>query len=188
MPKRHPDHECSDDALALRGRGAARALSTMLAVASLLALSACGSSSSSTLHTAHIGQAISASILAQHSVHTTVTCPPAVPLKVGESFTCVAKLDAGSYPVTATITNSAGHVRYGSTAPLHILNVAKVQSAIEASILSQRALHATVACPRAVLQQAGLTFTCLATSSRGTTPFRVTETNENGHVRYEGLK
>jgi Domain of unknown function (DUF4333) len=162
-----------------------------IAAVSAVALSACGSSGSSssgTLHTANIEQAIRSSILAQHNVHTTVHCPPTVPLKAGQSFTCLANLDVGSYPVTATITNSSGHIRYGSGAPLVVINIAKVQSAIEASIFSQRTLRATVVCPQAVLQQAGLTFTCLATAKGRTTPFKVTQTDANGHVRYEGLK
>jgi hypothetical protein len=41
-----------------------------------------------------------------------------------------------------------------------------------------------------VLQQAGIAFTCTAVVAGRPTryPFVVTQTNDTGHVRYEGLK
>ena len=104
-------------------------------------LGACGSSESK-LDTGRVERAVAASILAQRGLRTTVTCPSDVPLKAGYSFTCNAKLDVGSYPVTVVVTNSKGHVRYENRAPLVALNIEKVEHAIAASIASQRHLHA----------------------------------------------
>jgi hypothetical protein len=148
---------------------------------------ACGSSPG-TLDTARVQHAIEASILAQHELHTVVVCPSNVPLHAGHAFTCTARLEAGSYPVTVTETNGSGHVRYENRAPLLALDIAKVRRAITASIARQRALTASVDCPKEVLQQAGVAFTCTAVV-RGSSrryPFAVTEVNDSGRVRYYG--
>jgi hypothetical protein len=166
-------------------RAASRPLAAVLPVALLLV--GCGSSSS-TLDTASIEKAIAGSILKQHNVRTTVHCPSGVKRKAGVEFSCAAKLEVGSYPVSVTETNSSGHVRFGSTAPLAILDVAKVQSAIETSILSQRHLKSTVRCPAQVLQQTGLAFACTATVNGRAYPFAVSQDNSSGHVRYLGLR
>jgi Domain of unknown function (DUF4333) len=146
----------------------------------------CGSNSS-TMSTAQIEKAITRTILRQRNVQTTAHCPPKVQRKAGVEFTCTAKLEVGSYPIAVTETDSRGRTRFGNTAPLVILNVAKVQRAIESSILSQRHLKSSVTCPAQVLQQARLTFNCTATVNGKRYPFAVTETNSRGHVRYEGL-
>jgi hypothetical protein len=67
---------------------------------------------------------------------------------------------------------------------LVVLNIAKVESAIRASIASERHLRSTVTCPAEVLQQAGLVFTCEATINRKRYPFTVSEVDGKGHVRY----
>ena len=146
------------------------------------------SSSEPKLDTARVEQAVAASILAQRGLHTTVTCPSEVAIKTGYSFTCDAKLDVGSYPVTVVITNSKGHVRYENRAPLVALNIEKVEHAIAASIAAQRHLKADVTCPKEVLQQSGITFTCTATVSGSTKsyPFEVTQVGNNGRVKYVG--
>jgi hypothetical protein len=150
-----------------------------------LCIASCGSSTPS-LHTAPVARAIAQSILAQRNITTAVHCPPTVPRRAGVRFTCIARLDVGSYPVPVEETNANGRVRYGNTAPLVILNIHKVQSAIAGSILSQRHLRAVVVCPAEVIQQAGVTFTCSATVSGARYPFAVSETNGHGHVRFEG--
>jgi hypothetical protein len=153
----------------------------------VLFLAGCGSSST-TLDTSPIEKAIAGSILKQHNIHTAVHCPRGVKRKAGVEFTCAANLEVGSYPISVTETNSSGHVRFGSSAPLVILNIAKVQRAIESSILSQRHLKSTVHCPAQVLQQAGLAFACAATVNGKAYPFAVTQDNSSGHVRYLGLR
>jgi Domain of unknown function (DUF4333) len=162
-------------------------LASVLGVLALATLSACGGSSSS-LDTTRIEHAVAASILAQRGLHTTVSCPSNIPVKLGQTFTCTAKLEVGTYPVTVTETSSNGRVHYGNERPLVALNVDTVQHAIAASILHQRRLNAAVSCPKEVLQQAGITFTCTALVAGNTKryPFVVTQVNDSGRVRYEG--
>jgi hypothetical protein len=94
----------------------------------------------------------------------------------------------GTYPVTVTETDGNGRVSYRDDKPLVVLNIAKVQHAIEASVFSQRKLRATASCPSEVLQRAGIVFRCTAVV-RGRTrryPFEVREVDGAGHVRYVG--
>jgi hypothetical protein len=150
-----------------------------------LSIAGCGSSTP-TLNTAPIAHAIGQSILAQRNITTTVHCPATVPRRAGVEFSCTARLEVGSYPVSVRETNANGRVRYGNAAPLVVLNIKKVERAIAGSILSQRHLRAVVTCPAEVIQQAGVTFTCAATANGARYPFAVTETNGHGQVRYEG--
>jgi Domain of unknown function (DUF4333) len=170
-----------------RGRRARRL--TVIASALLVAMlaSACGSSTP-TLNSARVERAVAASILQERGLHTTVVCPPDVPRKAGRVFTCTARLDAGTYPITVTETNGSGHVRYENSQPLIALNVAKVRRAIATSISQQRGLSATVSCPAEVLQREGVQFTCTAVLSgqRQRYPFVVSEVDGKGHVRYVG--
>lgn len=161
-----------------------------LAAAALLAtvcLSACGLSARH-LNSVNVERAIATSILKERGIDTAVACPSMVPQKAGRVFICTARLDVGTYPVTATQIDGSGRVRFQDNKPLVVLNIAKVQQAIEASVLSQRRLHATVSCPREVLQQAGLVFRCTATITGQTRryPFVVSEIDNAGHVRYLG--
>jgi Domain of unknown function (DUF4333) len=70
----------------------------------------------------------------------------------------------------------------GSSGPT--LNNAAVERAIAKSILTQRDLHATVACPSDVPLRAGQVFKCRAMLEVGTYPISVTETNGSGHIRF----
>jgi len=149
------------------------------------AVSGCGSSAP-TLNTSATERAAAASILAQRHLHVTVSCPPNVPKRAGYAFTCVAHLNVGEYPVQVTETNGSGHVQYQSQAPLATLNTAKVEQAINQSILSQRHLSSVVTCPAEVIQRAGIVFTCTATVNGRAYHFAVTEVDGNGHVRYVG--
>lgn len=157
----------------------------MAAVALVAPLSGCGTSKPA-LKTVTVERAIAASILAQHHLYATVRCPPTVPKKAGTVFTCTASLDVGTYPVTVTETNDSGHFSYQDQAPLVALNIAKVEQAIKQSISSQRHLSATVTCPAEVIQKAGIVSTCTATVNGKPYPFEVTETDNDGHVRYIG--
>ena len=81
----------------------------------------------------------------------------------------------------------------GSSKPTHrMLDVAKVEHAIEHSIMRQRHLVSSVICPPKVPQRPGR-FACIATTvSRRKphreikTPFLVTVLNDKGRVRYVG--
>jgi hypothetical protein len=160
----------------------------LAAAFSALALGGCGSgagaSSTITLDSVHVERAIATSILRERGLEATVTCPASVPQQVHHVFTCQAHLNVGTYPVTVTETNGDGHVRYENQTPLEVLDIAHVQKAIETSILEQRRLRSRVTCPREVLQQAGLAFTCQALVDGSSYPFAVTELDNSGHVRY----
>lgn len=160
-----------------------------LTAGGLLALSSYGCGrSAQTLSTAPVERAIAQSILAQRHVHTRVDCPSTVQRKAGFIFKCTARLNVGTYPVLVTETNGDGHVRYENASRLAVLDSAKVQRAIGRSILSQRHLQSTVTCPREILQQAGVEFTCTATVGGRAYPFAVTEIDADGHVRYLGRR
>lgn len=79
-----------------------------------------------------------------------------------------------------------------TTAKTTYLNVARVERAIERSILTQRHLKSTVVCPAKVPQRPGK-FPCIATTISVKkphraikTPFVVTIRNDKGAVTYEG--
>jgi hypothetical protein len=59
-----------------------------------------------------------------------------------------------------------------------------VERSIEASILAQRHLAATVSCPVNVVQKAGVVFDCVATVRGRRFTVVVTETDGKGHVVY----
>jgi hypothetical protein len=162
-------------------------VSVVAALVAVAGLAACGSSGRH-LSIARVEHAIASSILEERKIHAAVACPARVPQLAGHTFTCAARLDVGIYPLTVTEIDGNGRVRYRDDKPLVVLNIARVRHAIEASVLSQRRLHATASCPREVLQQAGIVFRCTAVV-RGQTrryPFAVHEVDGAGHVRYVG--
>ncbi len=151
-------------------------------------LSACGSSARN-LDSATVEHAIARSILQQRGIHATVLCPGRVPQESGRTFTCTARLDVGAYPVAVTEIDGRGRVRYRDDKPLVVLNITRVQRAIEASVLRQRRVRATASCPSEVLQREGIVFRCTAVVSGRARryPFVVREVDSAGHVRYEGV-
>lgn len=162
-----------------------RLASLVSAVLATVVICACGSSAR-ILDSAKVERAIATSILKEHSLYTTVACPAKVPQQSGHVFVCTAHLEVGAYPVTVIETNGSGQVRYANQQPLVVLNIAKVQRAIEAAIFSQRHLRAAASCPAEVLQRAGIVFSCTAriNGGAGSYPFRVSEVDSAGHVRY----
>jgi hypothetical protein len=150
-------------------------------------VSACGSSTRN-LDSVTVERAIAKSILRERGLYTTVACPSKVPQLVRRVFTCTARLDVGRYPVMVTEINGSGRVGFQDERPLVVLNVAKVQRAIEASVFHQRHLRATASCPAEVLQRAGLVFQCTAVidGEAHRYPFVVSELDDAGHVRYVG--
>jgi uncharacterized protein DUF4333 len=75
----------------------------------------------------------------------------------------------------------------GSSSSPSGLDTARVAHAIEASITAQRHVTAHVSCPTGIDLQAHLTFYCVAEVGARNTPFRVTERDASGHVRYAGV-
>jgi len=151
-------------------------------LAGTLLLAACGSSTR-TLNSLTVQHAIVTSIISQHGIAATVSCPQGVPQQAGVAFTCAAKLDAGTYYVKVAETNNAGQVRYENQAPLVVLDIEAVEKSIEQAMLDQH-LRAVVTCPSTVLQQEGVTFSCAATASGRIYRFDVVERDNSGHVRY----
>lgn len=165
-----------------------RAFATAAAVLlASIGASACGSSAKR-LDGEKVERAIATSVLRERGLYTTVACPSKIPQLAGHTFTCTARLKVGAYPVSVTEVDGAGHVRYQDRRPLVVLDIAKVEHAIEASVLHQRRVRATVSCPSEVLQQAGVAFRCTAAVDGGARsyPFVVTEVDDAGHLRYLG--
>ncbi|MEA2496600.1 MAG: hypothetical protein QOJ29_4511 [Thermoleophilaceae bacterium] len=102
--------------------------------------------------------------------------PPAAPRRrLGRS------LAAGVLVAASVAVAACGSTTVATT----ILNTEKVESAIEQSILTQRAHHAQVSCPSGVHQKKDLVFSCTAVIKRDSTRFVVTELDDLGHVHYE---
>jgi hypothetical protein len=151
-------------------------------------IAGCGGSSkpATPLNYVKVEQGIATSILQQHHIYTLVACPHRIPQQVGYRFSCTAELTAGRYPLKVT-EGKASRVSWVGTTPLVVLDVQRVEQAIVASLKHQRHLAATANCPSSVLQQAHLTFTCTAKVGTHTTPFKVTETDGDGHVTFVGV-
>jgi hypothetical protein len=153
-------------------------------------LAGCGSSGPY-LNGVVVERSIASSFLTQQHVYTRVLCPSRILQRVGHVFRCDAGFDVGSYPVRVTETNGAGHVHWSTRAPVHLLKIMNVSTAIRRSVLTGRGVKSTVTCPTRVLQQKGLSFTCKAVVHRGTVtvkagtyPFRVNQSDDAGHVTY----
>jgi hypothetical protein len=152
-----------------------------------ICVSACGSGVKY-LDGEKVERAIATSVLRERGLYTAVACPSKIPQLAGHTFTCKARLTVGAYPVSVTEVDGNGHVRYQDQRPLVVLDIAKVQRAIEASVRDQRGVRATVSCPSEVLQRAGVTFRCTAAvgGDARSYPFVVTEVDDAGHLRYLG--
>lgn len=178
-----------------RRRLVARATMVGAVVAAGL-LAGCGGGTHRTLDATGVSRSIAQSILKQHRIYATVSCPTSVPQEKGHDFTCQAAVDVGHYPVPVTQDDNKGNVSWNTRAPLALVDMPRVRSAIRHSILSQRHVRASVVCPTQVLQQKGLKFTCTATvgaadSSKrvhaGDYGFTVVQTDDAGHVTYAAI-
>jgi hypothetical protein len=83
-------------------------------------------------------------------------------------------------------TNTGAHSATSAARARHyrVLDIGKVQRAIEQSALAQRAEHAAVTCPSGVRQRKGLVFSCTALVGNVSTRFVVTELDGLGNVHY----
>jgi hypothetical protein len=68
-----------------------------------------------------------------------------------------------------------------------ILDTERVERSIEQSVKEQRNLEADVSCPVNIEQKKGNDFTCVAKVRGKEFEFRVTQTDSEGHVTYEGV-
>jgi Domain of unknown function (DUF4333) len=110
---------------------------------------------------------------------------PGVARAVGARRTAIAAVTALACAAMIGACGSSSSST-SSTAAKTNLNTAHVAASIEQSILSERHIHAKVSCPAVVPQQQGKTFVCIATTSKGKTPFEVTVQNSKGYVTYAG--
>lgn len=154
-------------------------------------LAGCGSGGGSYLNGAIVERSIASSLLNQQHVYTSVLCPSHIPQRKGHVFQCSAGFDVGRYAVPVTEVDGAGHVHWSTRAPVHLLKVNDVSTAIRRSVLTERGVRSTVSCPARVLEQKGLAFTCRAVVRSGTAqvkagayPFKVTQVDGAGHVTY----
>jgi hypothetical protein len=140
------------------------------------------------LHTARVARAIQSTILTDDGITTSVRCPGSVPQKAAYRFTCFAALAVGSYPMYVVEQGSHGSLVYSSHAPLRTLDSSRIERAIEAAVRRRRRRLRSVSasCPRPILQEPGLAFTCVATYRGGSTSFSVTETDARGDVSITG--
>jgi hypothetical protein len=76
--------------------------------------------------------------------------------------------------------------------PTHLLDTKRVALAIEQSIRSERKISSKVTCPRAVPQEKGKTFTCIARTKMHNrqvkTVFTVFQKDDSGQVNYASPK
>jgi Domain of unknown function (DUF4333) len=176
-----------------------RAVRSLAAGALMLpALAGCGASAStSDLDIARVQRAISQSVRSQRGILARVSCPRQVPQRSGALFGCMAQMPGGQTMFAVRQRDSHGDVSYLGCAgsfrscagigAVRVLDSARVQAAIAASIGARRGLHAHVICPTGLPQSAGFQFVCLARYPGGSTPFEVRETGAGGQVSYLGL-
>jgi hypothetical protein len=96
----------------------------------------------------------------------------------------------GSSSSSSSSTSPATSAHTGGAT--HLLNTKRVALAIQQSIHSERRISSKVVCPRAVPQEKGRTFTCVAkTKSHNQqvkTVFTVYQKNDSGKVNYASPK
>jgi hypothetical protein len=86
---------------------------TGILVAASFALSACGSTGSTTiLNTEKVERAIEHSSLIQRGIHAQVSCPSGVHQQKGLVFSCDALVGRGSTRFVVTELDGSGHVAY----------------------------------------------------------------------------
>jgi hypothetical protein len=88
----------------------------------------------------------------------------------------------------ATAVLAVGLGACGDSQPAkRVLNTEEVERAIEKSIREQRKLDASVTCPVNIEQRKGNDFSCYADVNGKRYEFRVTQTDDDGHVTYVGV-
>jgi hypothetical protein len=83
----------------------------------------------------------------------------------------------------AGLTSCGGSSSPGKT----VLNTEEVERAIEKSVKEQRHLTSNVTCPVNIEQKKGNDFSCFATVKGKRFEFKVTQTDDKGHVTYVGV-
>jgi hypothetical protein len=82
----------------------------------------------------------------------------------------------------------AGLTGCGDSTPARkVLNTEAVERAIEKSVKEQRHLTSNVTCPVNIEQKKGNDFSCYADVKGKRFEFKVTQTDDDGHVTYVGV-
>jgi len=158
----------------------------------MTALPGCCSSSPKprVVNPARVSSAIAASVRSERHVSATITCPTGVPLKAKTQFYCVAQQGAQLTPFRVVQTDGSGDVSFVGLGPRSapLLATTAVSEAIAASIRRSHNVQASVHCPEGIPRQQGLSFVCTANGlTDKLTLFKVTQVDDNGHVRYQEL-
>jgi hypothetical protein len=107
----------------------------------------------------------------------------------GVLLTACGSSSSGS---SSTATSAATGTATPAGRVTHLLDTKRVARAIEASISSERQLKSKVTCPKAVPQEKGRTFTCVAETKMHKqnvkTVFTVHQKNGSGKVDYASPK
>jgi hypothetical protein len=177
-----PAHSRQHPIRLLRGATAPARVAAGAAIVAT-AVAGCGSSGPAKLVGATVARAIEQRIEKQSGVATAVNCAAPGVIKVGAAFRCSAKLAVGTYAVSVVAIDAKGNFRYSSSGPLRVLDSVAVEHAIARSIRRQLHARSSVTCPAPVLQRAGISFGCVATTKRGVVHrFKVTELDGGGRV------
>jgi hypothetical protein len=127
---------------------------------------------------------IAAGVQRQLGVRLQVDCPADRPMRVGDTFTCMARsIDTDQLRIRATQINELGSVRWDA----RIRATDGYESEIASQALDQRRRLVTVVCPDVVPLQEGSTFTCVERDVRARTTREVdaTITSSTGSISFD---
>jgi Domain of unknown function (DUF4333) len=148
-------------------------------VLGVLALTGCGSSSSSsasktgtspptsTVNKAAVEQGIENSLSTSSVKVSSASCPSNIPSKVGQTFTCSVKLSnggTGDAVVTQAGPNSFTYELKNGTVQIP---GSTADAAIKKQLAAQGAPNAVVNCPSTIIVKVGTSVTCAVSSANG---------------------
>ena len=156
-----------------------RLLSLLLLLPVVLVLSACAKK----IDDAKAEKFISTTVAKQVGAKVkSVKCPSDLTAKKGATFNCTVTGADGSSGITkVTERDDQGNVRV--SAPF--IDGRELEDSIGAGITRQVGSTVTVSCPEIIVTKKGDTFDCSATSGSDKASVAVTQTDDQGHVRYE---
>ena len=111
-----------------------------------------------------------------------VECPTDLTAKKGETFECTVTGDDGSSGRT-TVTEKDDDGNVAVSAPF--IHVRDLEEQIGGGLRDQIGARVELDCPEIIVGEKGNTFECEATSGDGEATVLVTQTDDQGNVRYE---
>ena len=148
-------------------------------------LAGCGVGPRHTLDAASVEGQIASRLSSQYGApNPSVLCPKAVPVAVGQEFTCDATIEGQSLTVDGTVTNGSG--RFSVSLAATIIEVPHAVAVLQRDIAAQTHVATTVDCGRrtVLVVEAGSHFSCTATQAGVDRAVTVTVVNQQGDVRY----